>query len=219
MSLRIACPEGLGNRVAAIANALTWQCRIRFEWDQNEHCPLPWNEVFPAGISGVEFIPAQAAEVSALRGVPAMDWNACRCHHHAALTYRRVTSALCAKQPEGAPPVAILARFHRVSRYDLPRLVNAACATAVRMQTGRVFVLADQHRSDIQILARRLWDIDVIPATSPELSTDLDRSPETLRAFIQDWQTVLAARHIIALDGPTSLLHPARAAGVPITYA
>ena len=216
---KIDCAEGLGNRVAAISNALTWHARIRFGWVVNEHCPLGWREVFPEGITGVEFVPGEGGETSEIGGRPGMDWEAARCREHARFTYGRVMAAIGPQAWPDAPAVAIVARFHRAARFDLPRLANAAGRAAHEAGEGRVFVLADQHREDISILLRRLWNIDAVLAAAPELTEDLDRSPEATRLFIQDWQTALAARQIIALDGPTSLLHPARASGARIHYA
>jgi hypothetical protein len=216
---RIACPEGLGNRVAAIANALTWTPRIGFEWVINEHCPLPWTEVFPRGIRGVDFLPGNGSAVSEFRGVPAMDWGACRCHHHAAMTYRRVMGAMRVQADPAAPAVAIVARFHRAEGFDIGRLVMLADRAAAALGTRRVFLLADKYREGIEVMATRLVNIELVRPECLELGSDLDRSPDGVMSFIRDWQTALAARTIVALDGPTSLLHPARAQGACIWYA
>lgn len=215
----IHCAEGLGNRVAAISNALTWHARIRFAWVVNEHCPLGWREVFPAGIPGVEFIPGGGAMVSTFAGRPGMEWDAAKCPEAARETYGRVMESVGPEPWPDAPEVAIVARFHRVARFDLGSLANGAGRAAHEAGEGRVFVLADRHREDIEILLRRLWNIEAVHAAAPELAADLDRSPDATRLFIRDWQTALKVERIIALDGPTSLLHPARAAGTCIEYA
>lgn len=217
----ITCPEGLGNRVAAIANALTWHARIDFAWETNEHCPLQHEEVFPTGVAGVHFVQGEGTEVCLMGGVPAMDWSACRCHHHASLSYRRVMASMGPQAWPEPPAVAIVARFHRVQRFDLPRLAMAAGRAAFDESEPRrrVFVLADQHREGIAILLRRHWNVEPVQASAPELQSDLDRTADDTCLFLRDWRTALSARRIIALDGPTSLLHPARAAGASIAYA
>lgn len=217
---RINCPEGLGNRVATIANALTWHSRIEFGWEVNEHCPLTHEEVFPLGIGPVDFVPGDGSPAGLMDGRrPTMDWDAARCHVHARTTYARVMTSIGAQARPDAAEVAIVARFHRTQTFDLARLAIAAGRVAHRLGTRRVFLLSDRNRDNIELMINRHTQLQTVRASAPELESDLARTPEATRAFLQDWRTALAARHIVALDGPTSLLHPARAAGVPITYA
>jgi hypothetical protein len=217
---RINCPEGLGNRVATIANALTWHSCIEFGWEVNEHCPLAHEEVFPFGIGSVDFVPGDGSPAGLMDGRrPPMDWDAARCRVHAGFTYARVISAIGAKAAPDAPDVAIVARFHRAQPFDLARLAIAAGRVARRLGASRVFLLSDRHRDDIELMINRHTQLVTVRASAPELEADLARTTEATRDFLQDWRTALAARHIVALDGPTSLLHPARAAGIPITYA
>jgi hypothetical protein len=217
---RINCPEGLGNRVATIANALTWHSRIEFGWEVNEHCPLSHEEVFPLGIGSVDFVPGDGSPAGLMDGRrPTMDWDAARCHVHARLTYARVIAAIGVKAAPDAPAVAIVARFHRAQTFDLARLAIAAGRVAHRLGTRRVFLLSDRFRDDIEREIIRHTGLETVRPSAAELESDLSRTPEATRAFLQDWQTTLDARHIVALDGPTSLLHPARAAGTCITYA
>jgi hypothetical protein len=54
---------------------------------------------------------------------------------------------------------------------------------------------------------------------SPELAADLERGEEGTRAFLREWKRLLGCRRIIALNGPSSLLHVARGIGRRICYA
>lgn len=213
----IRCGFGLGNRVAAIAQSLALYGEIRFAWRINEHCPLELSEVFPHGIEGVEFVDAPLDFATFLGDQPAYEWGAGGAD--ATEAFRRVVSAIGPQAWPDAPAVALVCRFHRVRAFDIPSLANAAGRAAHQAGEERVFLLADRHREDLTILLRRLWNIEVTTAAAPELEVDLKRSAEDTRLFLRDWQTALTARHIIALDGPTSLLHPARAQRTCISYA
>ncbi len=211
--ITIHCSEGLGNRVAAMANGLSRAARIEFVWLANEHCPARWQDVFPAGIEGVTF---SAGAVP----WPATEWNGLSCERWAAAgdrgqadaAYGQIMAAMSGEAQPGCP-VAICGRFHRNPQASPEALADVAAGS----QPGMVFVLADLHRSRItDRLATH--GINSAGATTRELGTDLDRSRDGILAYVTDWKRLLAAKLIIAADGPASALHPARAAGTRIIY-
>lgn len=215
----VRCGTGLGNRVAALANGLSRFPAIRFPWRVNPHCPLLWEQVFPAGIPGVEFVnlPGHPPMPTHWDGRPCLDWDAAGDRTKAADAYARIIAAL----PGPPPPqhhLAVFGRFHRSPQANPIALADAAIAAAQAAGTPSIFLLTDRHRDTIAARLRSAHLTPIFP-TSPALTSDLSRDPETLRQFINDWRTLLAAHHIVALDGPSSLLHPARAIGRRITYA
>lgn len=215
----VRCGTGLGNRVAALANGLSRFPIIRFPWRVNRHCPLPWEEVFPQGVPGVEFenLPGPPPMPTHWDGIPCLDWAAAADPGRAADAYRLIIRSMVGTVGT-SHRVAVFGRFHRAPKTDPVVLAAAAIAAAAEAGTREVFVLTDRHRDAIADHLRAAHLTPILPQ-SPALTSDLSRDPETLRLFINDWRTLLAARHIIALDGPSSLLHPARAIGRRITYA
>ncbi len=53
---------------------------------------------------------------------------------------------------------------------------------------------------------------------SDELGSDLGRDRAGTLAYLGDWQRLMRSQTIVAADGPSSALHPARAAGKQIIY-
>lgn len=210
----VRCGFGLGNRVAAMANGLSRERKIGFVWRVNEHCPLGVEEVFPGGVPGVEFVDAPPAMATIWDGRRCHDWDAAGDRTAAARAYSAIVEAM-AGRATFAPDAAVCGRFFR-AHGDAGALGDFA--SRLVWPGAQVFVFADRHRAEIR---RRLEGSGaaVCEPTAPELQADLARAAEDTRAFLNDWATLLAARLIVALDGPTSLLHPARAAGVPIHYA
>lgn len=219
--IEVRCGFGLGNRVAALANGLSRADRIRFVWRVNAHCPLLVSDVFPAGISGVDLVTDAPAE-SATRWDSRMchDWDAAADRGRADAAYARIIAAMNGR-PTFRPDLAVVARFHRATGDPADHIARLAATAADWIRPDpdfRVFVFADQYRYQ---LAAALTVPGVRPTftLAPELPADLARTPADTATFLLDWKTLLSARRIIALDGPTSLLHPARAAGIPIHYA
>jgi hypothetical protein len=215
----IRCGFGLGNRVAAMANALSRTAEIRFVWRVNQHCPLPHDEVFPDGVRGVEFVTsAPPAFATAWDGRHCYDWDAAANRFAAARAYARIMEAM-AGRPWVSVRLGVVARYFRchdsATPAGLAALAAHVAATADRLCAGRIFLLADSRREELSAL---LPGLQIYLPRHPELPADLDRSPEHTRTFLADWKTLLACPHIAAADGPTSLLHPARAAGRMIHY-
>jgi hypothetical protein len=216
----IHCPFGLGNRVAAIANGLSRWERIQFRWPVNRHCPATAAEMFPAGIAGVEFLPAPERPEFATRwgGLIAHCWDAAADRAAANAAYSRIMAAMVGTPVPDPSEVAIFGRFHRNPLGDPIALADAAMRVHPRFRFDRVFVLADMHR---EVIAARLAAggfSPVLPSCTP-LAADMHRTRSDVLTYASDWLTALSARVIIALDGPASALHPARAAGREIVYA
>jgi hypothetical protein len=211
----IRCGFGLGNRVAAIANALSRAEEISFVWRVNKHCQLPHDAVFPQGISGVEFITdAPPALATVWHNRRCHDWYAAADRKAANLAYGRIMAAMAGSAADGFQ-LGVCARFFRHPSTTPQQLAEHVRAIAGRLGEGRVFLLADTRRAE---LAALMPDLTVAMPHHPEPAEDLDRDPEQTRMFLDDWKTLLACPHIAAADGPTSLLHPARAAGIEIHY-
>lgn len=215
----VRCGMGLGNRVAAMANGLSRAAEIRFIWRVNQHCPAAHSDVFPQGIPGVEFVTDAPPNFSTkFDGVWCYEWAAAGDRKQANLAYAEIMRAMVGQPMPDAPEVAILGRFHRNPSADPITLADAAIRLHGRYRWDRAFVLADMHREAIAERLRVAGFDAVQPRCAP-LAADLQRTREDVLDYASDWATLLAARHIIALDGPASALHPARAAGVAITYA
>jgi hypothetical protein len=211
----IRCGFGLGNRVAAIANALSRAEKIAFVWRVNKHCPLGHEVVFPDGIEGVEFITdAPPALATVWHGRRCHEWFAAADRRAANLAYGRIMAAMDGTA-WGSHQLGVCARFHRHPSTTPEQMAEHVRAIAGRLGERRVFLLADTRRAE---LASLLHDLCVTMPSAPELAEDLQRGPEHALAFLDDWKTLLACPHIAAADGPTSLLHPARAAGREIHY-
>jgi hypothetical protein len=210
---------GLGNRVAAMANGLSRSGQIRFVWRVNVHCPAGHTDLFPDGIPGVSFVDsAPPAIATRWGGAWCYEWHAAADRHAANLAYGLIMSAMVGTPMWRAPEVAILGRFHRNQHADPIALADAAIRSHGKYRWDQAFVLSDLHRGAI---AARLGQagFDAVLPESRELVADLDRTRADVLDYACDWATVLSARRIIALDGPASALHPARAAGIEIIYA
>jgi hypothetical protein len=211
----ITIRDGLGGRVAAIANGLSTGRPVSFGWKINDHCPLPHEEVFPRGIHGVEFRnPDFDSGIAPWNGRPIFAWDAADSRPTANAAYARIMEAMTGTARTGFR-LGVCARFFR-----RPPTTPEALAAHVRnlahsLGAIRLFILADSRREE---LASLLPDFEITWPTCPELTADLARAPEDTRAFISDWKTLLACPHIAAPDGPTTLLHPARAAARQIHY-
>ena len=218
MILDATTPHGLGNRVAAIANGLSYARHVRFGWRVNRHCPLPWQYVFPAGIRGVR-IEEEPRPVFPRKfaGRMACAWDAAGDRSAADAAYARVMESMAGEARQDAPRLALCGRFHRNPAGSATDLAERTIAAARRMGTSRVFVFSDRHRDRI---SECLWSfgIEAVQPACGELAEDLQRSADDVRDYMDDWKTLLAAEVIIALDGPASALHPARAAGREIIY-
>jgi hypothetical protein len=217
--IQVRCGMGLGNRVAAMANGLSRSAEIRFVWRVNSHCPAAHADVFPAGIPGVEFVDS-APPAMATRWGPAWcyDWHAAADRTAADAAYQRIIHSLAGRPLPDAPEVAILGRFHRNPAGDPIRLADAAMRLHSSFRWDRVFLLSDMHRETIAARLAQGGLQAVMPSCGP-LATDLQRSRSDVLAYASDWLTLLSARYIVALDGPASALHPARADGRRIIYA
>jgi len=205
--VRVFVPGGMGNRVAALANGLAVFGRVEMRWEVNGDCPLGWREVFPKGVPGGTFAEAGGGEeVTWIEGRPAMDWRA-----GAEGAYEVIAAAMGVRECLGAG-VGVFGRFHRCPGARWEELVEAAA------REERAFLLTDRWRGEIRRgLAARgcvVW-----AGESEELAEDGLRGVDATRAFLGDWKRLLGCRRIIALDGPSSLLHLARGIGRRICYA
>ena len=211
----VHCSEGLGNRVAAMANSLSRSESIEFVWMVNDHVPARWQDVFPHGIDGVTFSPGAVAwPATEWDGVSCERWDAAGDRAAADAAYGRIMAAMAGAARAGCS-VALAARFHRNPAADARRLAMMAAFHAP--MRSPVFVFADSRRAEIRRVLDAL-DVGCVLPSSPALRWDLERTRSGLMAYLADWQRLLTARVIVAIDGPSSALHPARAAGIEIVY-
>ncbi len=209
----IYCSEGLGNRVAAMANGLSRAMRIRFAWVTNQHCPASAQDLFPTGIPGVEFVAGDpVVTATAWAGRSCERWDAAADRQRADAAYAAIMGAMIGRARH-RPQVAICGRFYRNGGTDPESLADAAAAVA----DGPVFLFADRHRDRIRARLTIHGARSIMPG-APELTRDLGRSRSSMLAYASDWQSLLAAPLIVACNGPASALHPARAAGRRIVY-
>lgn len=218
-TIRLTVRDGLGARVCAVANALSSGAgQVIFGWQENEHCPLPHRQVFPEGIAGVAFAdPGPESGFTDWNGQPYFCWHGAADRALANAAYGRIIRGMAGRS-RGSYPLAVHGRFHRCLSGHPEALAAAAITAAAELAARTLFLLTDRHRELIRRLLAHAGITAVLPA-SPELASDLARPAAEQLAFLDDWQTLLAARSIVALDGPTAILHPARAAGIPIRYA
>lgn len=216
----IHCPFGLGNRVAAMANGLSRRPEISMRWPVNKHCPASAADMFPNGVAGVEFLPGPERPEFATRwgGMMAHCWDAAGDRERANAAYAAIMESMVGAPMWDAPEVAILGRFYRNPAGDPAALAETAIRYCNRPRRGQIFVLCDLHRE--AIASRLRWGrlVPVQPDCGP-LADDMERSRADVLDYASDWATLLSARRIIALDGPASALHPARAKGLEIIYA
>jgi hypothetical protein len=220
MTDAIHCPCGLGNRVAAMANGLSRAESIRFNWPVNAHCPVSAYEMFPGGVPGVEFLPGTNRPEPPTRwgGLLAHCWDAAADRQRANQAYAEIMAAMVGTPMWRAPEVAILGRFHRNPGADPIALADAAISRGWADTWGGVFVMSDCHRDLIAARFAQAGFRTVMPQSRP-LPHDLERTRDDVLDYACDWATLLSARRIVALDGPASALHPARAAGIEIIHA
>jgi hypothetical protein len=216
----IRCGFGIGGRVTAIANGLSRQAEIRFSWKVNRFLPLTHEQVFPGGIPGVEFLSdAPIGFVTRWEdGITADNYLAAGDPDQARAAYQTILAALAGDAMSEQPSVAVLGRFHRAPQATPDALVSAAVGACRGIGAARVFLLSDLHRTELAA-GLQAAGIDVAWSVSPELPEDLLRDPDALLSYLGDWKTLLVAGIIVATQGPTGILHPARAAGTPIIYS
>lgn len=210
----IHCDQGLGNRVAAMANGLSRAREIRFAWVVNAHCPAEAADLFPRGIEGVEFVAGDSGDgFSQWDGRTCERWDAAGDRHAADAAYARIMAAMVGRAQHAAQ-VAICGRFHRNPAASPETLADAAARHAAGQP---IFIFADIHRHRIRTRLATHGIEAIMPRTG-ELGHDLGRSQAGMVAYAGDWKDLVAAATIIAADGPASALHPARAAGKRIIY-
>lgn len=216
----IHCPFGLGNRVAAMANGLSRSPLISFRWPVNKHCPATAADMFPTGVPGVEFLPGPERPKFATRwgGTMAHCWDACGDRERANAAYAAVMAAMVGTAMWDAPRTAVLGRFHRNPAADPAWFAEEILRNFHGQRSGRIFLLCDLHRD---LISRRLSraGFDVLQPACGQLVADRQRTRADVLDYASDWATLLAASRIIALDGPASALHPARAKGIEIICA
>lgn len=217
----IRCGFGLGNRVASMAHALSFGEPIRFVWRVNEHCPVHHTDIWKDGVPGVEMVDnAEVGFATRVGGKMIYDWGIGSSAGAVEKCYRDIFKAMSIKARPSPPKVAVVSRLYRQQQGNLESLAYHATKAAKLHPKHRLFLLADTKRATIEdLIARFDPSVRVVMATTPELIEDLARSKEDVISFISDWRTALAAETIFTLDGPTTLLHPARAWNIPITYA
>lgn len=218
--MEVRCPFGLGNRVAAMANGLSRFPTIRFDWPVNDHCPVDHSAVFPSGVQGVEFSQSTLSvgpEMTRFDGVDVHSWGAAGDPRKRDQAYARIMGSMVGAPTRPTPRVAILGRFHRTPAGCSSDLVDRAAAWCRRLPADSAFVLCDRYRDQVSATLRSSGVVPVLPE-SRSLDLDLDRSPEDVLSYCSDWQTLLHAVVVIALNGPASALHPVRAAGIRIDY-
>ena len=211
----IHCGEGLGNRVAAMANGLSRAEVIEFVWIVNKHVPARWQDVFPNGIDGVTFSPGAVPwPATEWDGISCERWDAAGDRARANLAYGRIMAAMVGTGGHGCA-VAVAARFFRNPDADARRLAMMAAFHAP-LRTP-VFVFADSRRADIKRVLDAL-EVGCVMPWAAALGSDLDRDRAGVMDYLSDWKRLLTAKVIVAIDGPSSALHPARAAGIEIIY-
>lgn len=92
--MKVHCGEGLGNRVAAMANGLSRADRIEFMWAVNEYCPARWHDVFPGRIAGVTFTEGAATAATEWEGLTCERWDAAGDRARANAAYGRIMHAM-----------------------------------------------------------------------------------------------------------------------------
>ena len=217
--MEVHCPEGLGNRVAAIANGLSWASAIWFSWPINQHCPIGHDKIFPYGVEGVEFFHRRTdccQEVTRFNGVSAHSWAAANPDHRAR-SYAQVMESMIGIPIYPRSKVAILGRFFRNPGGCADDLAARAVTWCRKINADSAFVMCDRHRDQVAAGLRAGGVVPVLPE-SRQLGQDLDRSPGDILSYCSDWSTILQADVVVALNGPGSALHPVRAAGIRIDY-
>lgn len=209
----IRCGFGIAGRVCSMANGLSRAREITFVWRVNEQCPLTHREVFPNGIPGVTFdTKATRAPATHIGPMPIDIWEAAEDRETANSAYLSIMAAMCGEARQDAPAIACFARYFR--KADVPpfNLGRATGILAAQRGHSAAFVLADCNRAEI---ARGLSVAGVAPVfpESPEMTEDMDRTGESVRAYIRDWKTLLAAKAIVCASEESGVMFPAFAAG------
>lgn len=210
----IRCGFGIGNRVCMIANALSHHDQIQFFWRNNPVLPLSHQEVFPKGIDGVEFLDVAKRGFASRweRNIPGESWEAAGDRMAANEAYRRIMEAM-AGEPREAPEIAIIGRFWRFPDADC-----SSIAKLTAEQGKRAFILTDSRRAEIVDLLSGMGVESILPE-GKEMKDDLDRTPESLLTYLNDWKTACLAETIITHQEETSVTYPARARGANIIPA
>jgi hypothetical protein len=177
---------------------------------------LQAEEVFPQGVTGVDFLDLTHDRSPTVWGdVPCYAWRACGDRMLADNAYASIMKAM-AGQARGLFRVAVHGRFFRNPNACPIALADRAVMAAAETGATEVFLLADRHRDTI---TQRMADLKITMAEAPELTADMNRDWAGMFAYLADWSTLISAPIIVALNGPSTALHPARAAGRRIIYA
>jgi hypothetical protein len=202
----IRCGFGLGNRVAAIAHALSMTNKIAFVWRQNWQCPATHDQIFPNGVQGVEFVAdAPMRYATKIQGVPLHHYREWADRKAMRKSYSVVIAAMTGS-PSFSPDCGILGRFHRFP-INISTDTETLAEGALWHKAKTAFVLADCHRREIaKSLAKR--GIAAVFPNGPEMANERDRTPEKMIEFCSDWKTLLASRHVITTGGVSSLMYP-----------
>jgi hypothetical protein len=203
--MRANCPAGLGNRVHVIARCLAEFGQIQFGWVRNYHCPSPWEEAFPRGLPGVEFIRTNTKD-----STPTHSAGFTAPAEAQAAAFRHVLSHLAG----GATHVPAVGILHRLAFEDgtIDQLADAAATAAAHADSDTVFLLSDQRRHEISAALTTRGLRVTLPA-NPAMSHEFDRARFDLPAFASDWKTLLASRAIVSNSPRSSLLIPAKILG------
>ena len=209
--------DGLGARIMTMANGLSTGQEVAFGWDVNEHCPLGHEVVFPKGLAGVHFVaPMGNGGLTDWNAQPYFAWAGAKNRRLANAAYARIMRAMAGTARRGGY-VGVMGRFLRNPQGRPATLAAEAVQTACRVGASRVFLMCDHHREMISEICQ-FAGLDVECAKCSPLVTDLERHTLDTRLFLDDWKTLLACKVIVAIDGATCLLNPARAAGREIVY-
>jgi len=216
--IKVTIRDGLGARITTLANALSAHAEVAFGWAENEHCPLAHDQVFPHGIAGVHFVePEGDGCFTDWNARPFFSWDGAKNRKRANAAYSRIMAAM-AGDAKQVCDVGVCGRFLRNPQGCPDTLAAGVSRTARDSGAKTVFLLCDQHRKAIAETLRE-DGLEVVMPACPPLASDLDRGCLDTRLFLDDWKTLLACPVIVAINGPTCLLNPARAAGREIIYA
>lgn len=194
--MKIQCHTGLAGRVVAIANGLHLFGEVKFGWAVNSHCPCNWSDLFPNGIDGVTFVKHDPN-----RGMTRVECRPIDLELPG-VDYMPVVKSLCGNATKF--DCALVARFHR--HPDIDHVHFAVHAS--RHCYGSVLLLCDSHRDAIRHIIESETKCKVTLPQCLELSSDLDRTPDSVVSFAKDWKSAMSCARVIAPDRPSGLVIP-----------
>ncbi len=218
--------EGLSNRINAIATAMTTRRPIHLHWLVNDHCPVPFEEVFEP-LDGVRIINESGIEYPYSVDGDVFCWffpkNIGRLPHpvfreRLYAAYRTILGRMkvAAWARPAAPALGLHFRHHQEHAGELPPFLAGVKRAVALLAPASVFLAGDsvEHKMAITTRMRELG-VSVVTNDVPLMGHDLDRSADQVSGMCRDLRSLCECRlGVIVNSARSTVADPLRGHGV-----